>query len=167
MDQSSSEQTTAQPQVLLKWLFPSFQRHERGLTWYVMAGAVAIALFVYSIVAKNFLFSIIIILIAIVVVAKDFIHPHQVEFIVDEDGVTIGDRTYRFREFATFWLAYEPPQVKMLYLEFKSGVRPSYPIPLVNENPLRVRSVLQKYIREDLEREAEDLTDRLGRMFKL
>ena len=167
MDQSSSEQSTTQPQVLLKWLFPSFQQHERGLTWYITAGIVAIALFVYSIVTKNFLFAIIIILIAIIVIGKDFVSPHQVQFTVDEDNVTIGDRTYRFREFATFWLAYEPPQVKMLYLEFKSGVRPSYPIPLVNENPLRVRSVLQKYIREDLEREAEDLTDRLGRMFKL
>jgi hypothetical protein len=167
MDQSSSEQTTTQPQVLLKWLFPSFQQHERGLGWYIAAGIVAVGLFVYSIVTKNFLFAIIIILIAIIVIGKDFVSPHQVQFMVDEDNVTIGDRTYRFREFATFWLAYEPPQVKMLYLEFKSGVRPSYPIPLVNENPLRVRAVLQKYIREDLEREAEDLTDRLGRMFKL
>ncbi len=167
MEQGSSAQTTTQPQVLLKWHFPSFQRHERGLTWYVVAGAVAIALFVYAIVTKNFLFAVIIILIAIIVIAKDFVNPHQVQFVVDEDGVTIGDRTYRFREFATFWLAFEPPQVKMLYLEFKSGVRPSYPIPLLNENPLRVRSILQKYVREDLEREAEDLTDRLGRMFKL
>lgn len=167
MDQSSSEQTTTQPQVLLKWQFPSFQRHERSPVWYIIAGLVAIALFVYAIVAKNFLFAIIVILIAIIVIAKDFISPQQVEFKVDEDGVSIGDRTYRFREFGMFWLAYEPPQVKMLYLEFKSGVRPSYPIPLGNENPLRVRSVLQKYIREDLEREAEDLTDRLGRMFKL
>lgn len=167
MDQSSSEQKTAQPQMLLSWQFPSFQRHERGLTWYIIASIVAVALFIYAIVQKNFLFAIIIILIAIVVVAKDFISPHQVKFTVDEDGVTIGDRGYRFREFNTFWLAYEPPQVKMLYLTFKSGIRPSYPIPLGSENPLRIRAVLQKYIREDLEQESEDLTDRLGRMFKI
>jgi hypothetical protein len=167
MDQSSSEQKTTQPQVLLKWQFPSFQQHDRGFTWYVIAGAIAIAFFIYAMVQKNFLFAIIIILIAITLIAKDFLSPHQVQFTVDEDGVSIGDKSYRFREFDTFWLAYEPPQVKMLYLTFKSGVRPSYPIPLGNENPLRVRTVLQKYIREDLEQESEDLSDRLGRMFKL
>ncbi len=167
MDQSSNPNRTTQPQTLLKWEFPSFHRYERGMGWYAVSGLLAVGLFIYAIVTRNFLFSIIIILIVVTMVARDFLQPVKVQFSVHEDGITIGDRVYRFREFATFWIAFEPPEVKVLYLTFKSGFRPSYPIPLQQENPLKVRTVLQKYIREDLEREAEDLTDRLGRMFKI
>ncbi len=167
MDQSSNPEQSTQPQTLLKWDFPSFHRYERGIGWYAGAALLTVGLFVYALVTRNFLFSIIVILIAVTMVARDFLQPVKVTFTVHEDGMTIGDREYRFREFSTFWIAYEPPDVKILYLTFKSGLRPSYPIPLQQENPLKVRTVLQKYVREDLEREAEDLTDRLGRLFKI
>ncbi len=167
MAQNTNETQTPQGQTLLSWEFPSFERHERGLGWYVGATIVGLGLIIYGLTQRNFLLAVIVLLVAVTLVAREYIQPQRVTIKVTEDGVTIGDRTFRFREFATFWLVYEPPKVKLLYLEFKSGIRPSYTIPLLEQNPLRIRTVLQKYIREDLEREAEDLPDRLGRVFKI
>ena len=167
MDQSSNQGKTAQPQTLLKWEFPSYIKHERTLWWYVVASALALGLFIWTIFDKNYLYSIIIIVVAIIIVAQQIMPPQRILFQVTEDGITIGNQLHRFSEFNTFWIAYEPPTVKQLYLEFKRGLRPSYSIPLLDENPLRIRAVLQRYIREDLERETEDLTDRLGRKFKI
>ncbi len=166
MAQNTNETQTPQGQTLLSWEFPSFERHQRGFFWYVAASVVGLALIIYGLTQRNFLLAVIVILIAVTIVAQQYIQPQRVKISVTEDGVTIGERTFRFREFATFWIVYEPPRVKLLYLEFKSGIRPSYTIPLLEQNPLRIRTVLQKFIREDLEREAEDLPDRLGRLFK-
>lgn len=167
MAQNTSETETLQGQTLLSWDFPSFEVHERRFGWYVGMVALGVGLIVYGMLQRNFLLPVIVVLIALIIVSRQYVEPQRVRFSVTEDGVTIGERTFRFREFGQFWIAYEPPKVKLLYLEFKSGVRPSYSIPLLDQNPLRIRAVLQKYIREDLEREAEDLTDRLGRYFKI
>ncbi|MFA6474323.1 MAG: hypothetical protein WCV85_05610 [Patescibacteria group bacterium] len=168
MDNPSNATENQQPQTpLLRWEFPSFIQHDRSMFWYIGLGVILVGLLVYSFINKNYLFAVIIVLFAVVMVARQFRVPERVAFEVNEDGIQIHDRAHRFREFATFWIAYEPPAVKMLYLTFKSGIRPSYPIPLQDQNPLRVRAVLQKYIREDLERETEDLTDRLARTFKI
>lgn len=166
MEQRINESESVQGQKLLAWEFPSFERHKRGVAWYILAPLIGLGLLIYSIVIKNFLLSIIVILIAIILGAKEFLQPQRVRFEVTDQGVTIADRHYRFKEFDKFWLAYEPPKVKVLYLEFKSGLRPNYSIPLMEQNPLKIRTILQKFIMEDLEREAEDLTDRLGRFFK-
>ena len=167
MAQNTNESQSPQGQTLLSWEFPSFERHERGFGWYVIASLVGLGLIIYGLIQRNFLLAVIVVLITITLVAREFVQPQRMLFKVTEDGITIGERTFRFREFAQFWMVYEPPKVKLLYLEFKSGVRPSYTIPLLEQNPLRVRTILQKFIREDLEREAEDLPDRLGRLFKI
>ncbi|RJO59737.1 hypothetical protein C4546_00735 [Candidatus Parcubacteria bacterium] len=167
MEQRTNESDSVQAQKLLNWEFPSFEKHRRGPVWYIVAPAIGLFLLIYSIVQKNFLLAIIVLLLAVILTAKEFIQPQRVSFLVTEDGITIDDKFYRFREFDKFWIAYEPPTIKVLYLEFKRGFRPNYSIPLMDQNPLKVRTVLQKYILEDLERETEDLTDRLGRFFKL
>jgi hypothetical protein len=166
MEQRTNESESIQGQKLAEWEFPSFERFTRGLAWYVIAPLAGIGLLIYSIIIKNFLFSIIVILVAVILGAKEFIQPQRVKIVITELGIMIDDRFYRFREFDKFWLAYEPPTIKVLYLEFKAGLRTNYSIPLMEENPLKVRTILQKYILEDIERESEDLTDRLGRFFK-
>ena len=167
MAQNTNETESVQGQTLLGWEFPSFERHDRGLGWYVTTSIVGLGLIIYGLLQRNFLLAVIVLLVAVTLVAREYIQPQRVTIKVSEDGITIGEHAFRFREFATFWLVYEPHKVKLLYLEFKSGIRPSYTIPLLEQNPLRVRTILQKYIREDLEREAEDLPDRLGRVFKI
>ena len=166
MEQRTNESESLQGQKLLEWEFPTFEKHIRGPLWYLVAPAAGIALLIYAIIIKNFLLAIIVILIAIILAAKDFLHPQKVTITFSELGVKISDKFYRYQEFDKFWIAYEPPTIKTLYLEFKSGMRTNYAIPMMDENPIKIRTILQKYVLEDLERENEDLTDRLGRFFK-
>ncbi|MFA6587991.1 MAG: hypothetical protein WCT08_02885 [Patescibacteria group bacterium] len=166
MEQRTNESESIQDQILLEWEFPSFEKHKRGIVWYLVMPVIFLALLIWTIIIKNFLFSIIIILIGIILGSKEFVQPQRVKFSIKESGIIIDDKFYRFREFDKFWIAYEPPEIKVLYLEFKTGLRTNYSIPLLDQNPLKVRTILQKYILEDLERESEDLTDRLARLFK-
>ena len=167
MEQSTNENPNRQAPAYLQWVFPSYIKHERTFTWFIVAIAALLGLLIFALVNRNFLFAIIIILIAAIAIGREFRPPQQVNFLVDQDGIKIGDQYFRFKEFSKFWIAYEPPTIKTLYLEFKGGFKPSYPIPLQDQNPLRIRAILQKHILEDIERENEDLTDRLGRVFKL
>ncbi|MBI4414887.1 MAG: hypothetical protein HY566_01455, partial [Candidatus Kerfeldbacteria bacterium] len=74
---------------------------------------------------------------------------------------------YSYKDLATFWVVYEPPEVKRLFFTFKSSIRPHLAVPIEDQNPVAIRKTLQRYITEDLEREGEPATDALGRALKL
>ncbi|KKU49315.1 MAG: hypothetical protein UX68_C0001G0063, partial [Parcubacteria group bacterium GW2011_GWA2_46_9] len=71
------------------------------------------------------------------------------------------------KDLKSFWIIYEPPEVKMLYFDFKNAWRPRLPIPLQDENPIEVRRLLLKYLEEDLSRESEPTSDALSRLLRL
>ncbi|MCH7492666.1 hypothetical protein IID19_03715, partial [Patescibacteria group bacterium] len=62
---------------------------------------------------------------------------------------------------------YEPPEVKNLYFDFKTGIRPSISISLESQNPVNIRKKLLEYLEEDTEKENESFSDGLSRMLKL
>ena len=95
-------------------------------------------------------------------------NPALLRITITEDGIEIGDKNfYKWQDIDKFWIVYEPPAVKNLYLDFKAGLRPSITIFLENQNPLIVRKILLQYINEDTERENETFSDGFSRMLKL
>ncbi len=153
--------------ILASWQFPEFVKYERGSAWYVGASIIGAGLILYSILTNNYLFAIIVILIAFIVLIYLIREPMLINFDITEDGLELGSHFYPHKEIKHFWIIYEPPEVKRLYFEFKSGFRPRISIPLLDQNPLKVREMLLSYLSEDLEKEEESTTDLLERKFKL
>jgi hypothetical protein len=166
---SSKNQSTNQDhgKIFASWEFPEFIKYQRNTAWYVFTALIGLFLIIYAVYTYNFLFAFIIVMLGFILVIYMAKEPMTVRFIITEDGLELNHHFYSYKEVDTFWIIYEPPEVKNLYFDFKSTLKPSFSIPLLNQDPLEIRTVLLKYLREDLEKEEESTTDLLERKFKL
>lgn len=152
---------------LLSWNFPEFDPSPRSHRWYLWFGVMSALLVAVGVMTDNFLFSIIIVLVALIIFLRNWRRPANLHFSFTPQGIHIGNTFYPMKEFKEFWIAYRPPKVEYLYLDFNTMWRSSLAIPLAGNNPLQVREVLLEYIPENLEKDEEPLADSLARMLRL
>src|SRR3989344_1334349 len=152
--------------VFFQWSFLEFPHYERNRQWYAWLAVVVGLLILYSIFSANFLFALISIITALIIL---LFHQskNEVNFKITEDGILVNAKFYDYKELENFYIIYEPPQVKTLYFEPKSFFNPRIPVDLQNQNPVKIRETLKKYLAEDIERENEPLSDQTSRMLKL
>ena len=154
--------------ILHQWVFPEYDRHNRSALWYVLAFGIGGALIAYALKDGNPLFALIILLLALILFTHHRQAPMQLNFTLFETGIQVGDTFFLFREIDSFWVIYEPPVVKRLYLLPKNrSLRGEISIPLLDQNPVELRRMLLEYLKEDLDRDEETHNDKLGRLLKL
>jgi hypothetical protein len=107
------------------------------------------------------------VLVALIVGLHERRSPETLDFLIVEDGIVVGEQFYPFKEIKSFWLAYNPPEVKLLYFELDKSLRKELPIMLENQNPLEIRRILLNYLEENIENEEEAVDERLSRLFGL
>ena len=146
-----------------QWSVTEYERHDRAPFWYVFMISIGIVLVVFGLFTGNFLFSLIIILFAIILFLQSQQHPIEVPFLITNVGVVVSDRFYSYSELKEFYIIYQPPAIKTLYIETGSVWHPRLHIPLYDQNPVEVRHTLQNYLIENIEKEDEPLSDRLSR----
>ncbi|MFA6028075.1 MAG: hypothetical protein WC752_04075 [Patescibacteria group bacterium] len=162
-----AEKTENRGKILLKWEVMEFEKYQRTFMWYFLMGGGALALFVYAIWTLNFLFAIIIVIIATIVIIHERRDPDRLLFKIMEDGIQLDETFIPFKEVKKFWLVYEPPEVKNLYFDLKRTFRPELSIPLINTNPVLVRRLLLRYLQEDLTKQDISADDQMGRILKV
>lgn len=154
------------PEILASWDVPEIDKYERKKSWYLIASLIFLLLLIYAIFTANFLFAIIIIFITMILYLQEKHETVITTFDITPDGLIIGDKFFAYKEIKNFYIIYEPPEVKKLYIVFKNFLKPRLGIPLLDQNPVKIREILTKYLDEDLEKEYEPLTDKIGRIFK-
>jgi len=153
---------------IMGWSVPEYDKHKREQGWYILAGAAAIIFVIYAFMSGNFLFAAIVIIGALVIAIHDGQEPLKVDFSITDQGVIVGKKFYDYDALKDFSIVYKPRQeIKNLYFEFKSAIRPRLSIPLISHNPLPIREILLKYLPEDLDRTDQPLSEALAKLFKL
>ena len=153
---------------IISWQVPEYEKHKRNKSWYIFAGIIGLLFLVYAIYTKNFLFAVIIIIVALIIILHDSREPDLVKINITDEGIIVGRKFYDYDEIKNFSIVYKPKQnVKNLYFEFKNAIRQRLSIPLININPLTIRETLLKYLPEDLDRTDQPLSEGLAKMFKL
>ena len=154
--------------ILVSWVVPEYEKHERTRAWYITASVVTTLILAYALWTANFLFVVIIVLAAVVVLIHDSGEPEKIIFAITDEGVVIGGKLIDFNELKNFSIIYKPRQgVKQIYFEFHNVLRPRLSVGLDNMNPLPIRDILLNYLQEDLERENQPLSEQLGKLFKI
>jgi hypothetical protein len=153
--------------VLLNWVFPEYEKHERNLSWYIVSFSVGAFLFLYSITHDNFIFPIIIILAGVILINSLRGEPRDVDFSITDKGVLLGRNFYEYDSLSKFWIIYKAPQVKKLYFEVDNIFHTQLIIPMGNVSPLELRDLMNKYLEEDIDKENEPLSEALGRFLKI
>ena len=155
-------------EIFFSWDFPEFEKRERGIFWYVAIGIIAIGLLLWAILKEqNYLFVGIIVIVLIIIFITSRREPKTISIQIAEDGIEIDRRFFTYDRIKKFWIAYEPPVVKILYLRTTRSTQPTYSIPIGDIDPLKLREQLLEYIEEDLDQDGETSSDAWDRVLKL
>ncbi|MEK7512230.1 MAG: hypothetical protein AAB575_04425 [Patescibacteria group bacterium] len=153
--------------VHIQWEFPEFTSIKRSRAWNAAAFIVLAFLVVYAVWTANFLFAMILALCTFILVYQYFQKPRPIPVVVAEDGVIVDKQFYPYKVLKDFYIIYEPPYSKYLYLEFKNKLRNNLPIPLEDMNPIQVRETLLNYLDENLEKDEESGGEAFGRLLNI
>ncbi len=152
---------------IFSWEVDEYVRHERGPVWYAVAFLVGLSLVMYAIVTRNFLFAIVIIMAGVIIALSALREPQRISFMLTTRGVALGSQFVPFKELKSFWILYEPPQVKNLYVDFRSAITPHLVVPIEEMDPLELRRALLEFLAENKSQEDESMSEILGRLLKL
>lgn len=134
--------------ALLRWRAPEYEKYERGRKWYLYVALVLLAIIGYAVYTDSPIMAITFVLIG--VVGYIFINrdPQIIDFAVTRDGIIAGREMYDFDAVKSFWIFYEPHDIKVVSLHTKSTLMPYAHIPIHDEDPVEIRRVLLEYIPE-------------------
>jgi len=167
MPQDLLKQNVNLGDIVYSWSVKEYEKFDRSRRWYVLMAIIAIALIAYAVISANYLFALIVVLFGIIISLQEMNEPVEVDFAISETGIVVGTKYFPFSELEKYWIIYNPPEVKTLYFEPKNIIKHRLSIPLLDADPLLIRSYLNQYLLEDLETEQEPLSDRLGRLLKM
>jgi hypothetical protein len=141
--------------------------HVRGRLWHILMPLAALLLLIYAVLTANFLFAFIIILFAVLIYMRSIGGAERILCTVSAAGMTVGTREIRLKDIRRFWFAYEPPEVKYLYVEIEGLVPTRLAVDLDDADPNDIRAILGAYVKEDLNEDGEPASDFISRTLKL
>ncbi len=130
----------------IRWSAHLSPPHRRDQVLYTTIALIATAVLV-AYFTHDFLFTIVLILAAIVL-NLNATRPHRPsEITIHATGVSIDDQNHHYADIKSFWIDYEP-NLKELSLELKKGYSPRIRVPLEETNPLEIRQAMISYVPE-------------------
>lgn len=154
-------------QAIFSWQHREYVKYQKNWRWHVLF-LLALALLVWwSISDTNYLFAVFLVLFYLVILIYENREPEIIDFVITPDGIKSGQIFYQYKELANFFIVYQDQGIKNLYFDFKNPLKGRLTVPVDGQDVLAVRNFLLQYLEEDLEREVEPLTERIGRWLKL
>ena len=153
--------------LLYQWTVKEYEKYSRRLVWYILMLVLGGLLVGYAMFTSNFLFAIVIVLFAIILFLQSHQDPVELPVGITELGILINTRFYTYSELENFYIIYNPPEVKTLFIETKGISRPRLRIPLEDIDPNDIRFLLREYVTEDVEKEEEPFSDTFARKWQI
>lgn len=154
-------------QVIFSWSHPDYVPYHKDKKWYIISIILVLAAVAWSFWQENYLFGVFLIMFYMVVLLYENRPPEMIDFAITPLGIKSGQKFYYWRMIGHFFIIYQAQGLKNLYIEFKNPLNGRLVVPLDNQNAVAVRDYLLKFLKEDLEREAEPLSEQLRRFLKL
>jgi len=145
------------------------EKNKLNVSMLAIVGLVGIALITYFAISQNYLASFLFFLAGITVAIGLYSKNKNTQNIICKiktEGVQINDDLYPYENLKSFWIFYDPPYHQELSIRSKKMFTGGYiKIPLGEEDPLKIRKFLIKFIPEKKQEEA--LVDVFARMVGL
>ena len=152
---------------LLTWEFWESKEQKKTTGWYTIIVLIFLGLSISALFTQNYLFLIFLILFFAILVIEWKRPAEKRKIEIFEEGVVVANKFYGWDDLETFWIIYQPPQVKKLYLNPRGAFNLEFSVPLENQDPRKVRNIFKEYVEEDLERKNETLFDSVRRGLKI
>lgn len=159
--EKSNQNLLDEKKPIFHWQFPETMAAKKKN--YLTIVLILLAILVWAIIDKNFLFVVILVLTIFIIIFEHKQKPLMVDFYIFEDGLSFSNKFYPWEDIKSFRIVYQPPEVKKLYLDFKPVLTANVSISLEDEDPIKIRQFLKKYIPEDVTASYETLVDKVNR----
>lgn len=165
-EESGFEIDQAKPSIPAKieWTTSEFKKYKRKKNWFILPALTALILIIIAILLKNFLFAILIIFAALAVYIYAQKEPRKIKFSISGEGIQIEQTIYKYEDLKSFWIFYEPPEVKELSIRSKKMFMPYIKLPLGDQNPAKIRKLLLRFLPE--KKHPESIIDEWTRRIK-
>jgi len=146
----------------IRWSAREYEERHHGADWYWALGIIAVAGAATSLILGNVLFAIVIVIGSLVLALHAARPPEDIEFEINDSGITIGSRFYPFRTLESFWIPEEG--AARLIVHSKRVFVPQIVIPLSDEvSEHDVHEALLAHLTE--EEHEESLSERIAEWF--
>lgn len=149
----------------LEWQAQEYEFHKKSPEWFWALGIITLAVALAAVVLENFLLAVMAALGGFSLALYGARRPKILAFKVDARGVTAGDKIYDYENIKKFWINYDPPRRKEMFIESKKTFSPLITIELGDADPETVRNYLLRYIKE--EKIEEPFIATLARLLKI
>ncbi|NQV13227.1 MAG: hypothetical protein HQ530_02895 [Parcubacteria group bacterium] len=140
--------------ILFHWQTQEFQKYNFESSKLLLLIVGGIALLIYAFLTANYLFMVFVIMTAVVIYIFDKKEPAAIDVSITKEGILIGEKLLTYEEdLKSFWVLYNPPEVKTLNFDRQQMMFPNISLQLEDENPLKIREALLRYLPEDMEKE--------------
>lgn len=163
-EKESTKKSQTESLSSILWETPEFTKYEKDSSWTFWLFIFILIPAIYAVFTKNFLLVIILVLSGFLLYSYGHRNPRSMKFSVSPRGIMIGGRLYSFDNLKSFWIFYRPPEIKEISFRSKKTLMPYIKIPLGNQDPVRIRKILVKYLPERKQNESmvEELSRKLG-----
>lgn len=161
------DETVLTGDIIHEWSVAEYEQHSRNKAWYIIMGIFGIGLTLYAVLTGNFLFALVLVLFGVILFLQANQAPIVIPFQITELGVVVNNRFYGYSELDEFYIIYNPPEVKMMFIETSGTTRPRLRIPLMDMDPNQIRATMREFLDENIEKEEEPMSDMIGRRWQL
>ncbi len=152
-------------QTQITWNAPEFVHYPKSKTWFGVFAAIGVLLVGYFLTQKDFLTSSMFLLLFLMLMFVARAKPRQIEVTLSGRGIKLNETIVVYQQIKSFWLVYEPAEVKTLNFETTAYLNRFLTVQLADQDPVAVREFLLEFLPEDLDRE-ERVTDKISRSLK-
>ena len=150
-----NDNATAPP--LLAWTAAGAEPNATSATLSFLVGGVLLLGGVTAAIFSNFLFALLLLIAGGLMVGHARRAPREISVAITGRGIRIAERLYPFDNLESFWILYDPPLFRDLLLRSRKTFTPIIRVPLGDLDPLPLRKILLRFLREA--EEEPSLTD--------
>ncbi len=149
----------------IRWEAAEYEFIPKSTGWHAGIGVMTLALVGIALWQQNFFFAIFILIAGIMVIILGNRHPEVIGFVLNEDGIHIGEAAfYPFEKLEGFSIRERPHRSDELILRRKIAVNQLVHISIEPEMISKLRAFLEQHLPEEEHEPSflESLTDILG-----
>lgn len=132
----------------ISWVTEEYEHKDKTPDWYWALGIIAIAGAAISIIYKNYLFAIFIILAAIILAMYSSRKPEPMNIEISEKGVRIKNEIYPYSMIKSFWIESLPNESHLL-LHTKRILMPIIVLNIENNLESKIQQMLSSHTKEE------------------
>lgn len=148
------EQELGERRESLSWQTLEYQHYKKSKDWFWALFIMTLAFLIVAIITKNFLFGTFTIIAGFAIALLGGKKPQQVEVSISGRGVQIENNLYLYETLTSFWIFYQPPDIKELSLKSEKLLMPYIKVPLGDADPAAIRKFLLQFLPEEAQEES-------------